>query len=55
VALRRLDDLGEHAAGGARCMNATREPRMPVRGCSSIRRRPERRQLSSASSMSLTW
>ena len=35
-----LDELGEHAAGGDGCRNATREPRMPVRGVSSIRRTP---------------
>ena len=50
-----LDDLGQHAAGRAGCRNATREPRMPVRGCSSISRIPAFGARPSVASMSSTW
>src|SRR6185295_17689744 len=37
------------------CRNATRLPRMPMRGSSSIRRSPALRTFSSAESMSSVW
>src|SRR5262245_51219163 len=39
----------------AGCRNATREPRMPVRGCSSMSRRPRSRSVASVACTSVTW
>ncbi len=39
----------------AGCMKATREPRMPIRGCSSISASPACLSAPSVASMSLTW
>ena len=37
------------------CRNATREPRMPIRGCSSISSMPDCFSVASVASMSPTW
>ena len=43
-----LDDLDEHALRRSGLMNATREPRIPARGCSSMSAMPASRTDASA-------